>query len=1279
MNAKMGRHKIDSDFGGAIPRQRTAPNVPIRPLPEAIRRLQGEEPPTTCQDALSLAPAISTLLSTINGDRAADLLSGLLTVPELQANADRLEWAVKLALGVGSNGRAPRRSDLDTLLNRDLFDAGIAFRDDPVEDFFVAPIITVWGEFRTFPSRWEGSISATEDLLTAFLALEEWPDKPRAVVETVCLLKLGEAVTKRAGIGRRIVGAGDPWSSIPIPSEERLRRLAMRTRFSAFDLTKLNIPANALLPFVLPDSEKASLLDRWAGDTPLELKPLRARRNGFALVLPGGLTTAARGHLIAAASRAGMLDELHWQLFKAQSQRVDESGYARLPPPRRRKDQLAIRESMVSLSASRVMHFVHTTYDFEGWHFAQFGSIVRMNAQWHSAVSAAIDSARSWAAQNNPNAEVVTFLIMGGWGGGRQYEFAARERWSLVVAPPEALEVLQAGKDGKPEDVFRLLEQLDRAKSLGFEIANTNGLTNMVAWWRKTDHTLVTHVEADEDISSPCFVSVPIDVILDARIETALRLDARALPRPKGPHLRVIRSEPLPAAGVLRPEYVATEPLAEQTLIGAAVADEECWWLDLIGDARDEIVRETWQAALQWLGIVMRAALGDAAATPTLSIAIRLAIETANEPMFDQRRADPWDLTVTDRENPRGPLVTIGAGWMHATARAHNDAELALAATLLALAAELRGDTVTVEQASQVALTAAGSRDLRFCHALPADGALGLLAAHGLVADHRRIPRSAGTLLNCGSAVLVRQADEPRRLQGKGSCLDFLQAFAAAHWTLLLDSVAMFDRTKLVTAVLSRFQAAANEQQRWKSTAAALRAVHGADADRQASHEVMVHANGTMRACALLAEIAGSHAASKGGLVPGIMDVDDLAARTLMLFHVEDMSAAIRLDRAPATFSIGPTGNVLFENEFSARTLQYSSTIHHAETRDEDVSGYASNFKESDNELRIDTALAEAVEAEYGCDYLAFVDMSFAPAQIAIDDGNDVVVLHRSALVERLETLEPFRGKSLAAMITRLTLPVRQGWRDHPTGTTPIDFDIARFDRRLSVSARPLVALTDDEDPLVAFAPNVLQRAVMIAVVGAKSGSLQNLFWTSKEMRRYAGVRGGDIGMGFNQSVAAAVRALGMRAEAEWGVARSIRTSGTPQLDQLGDIDVLTVSPDGRRVWVLEAKDLKLCRSLGEAARRLSDYRGILGTDGKPDKLMRHLRRIAHLRANAEGLMRSLDLPGIPVVSGAMIVGTPQPMQMAPANDDKDATVVRLTDLGTIPWASGWPTKAPNG
>jgi hypothetical protein len=1240
------------------------------PFAEALRRMAEDAPPEVANDAITAAPALMSLLAALDGDRLAAWLAGLLTVPSLQANADRLEWAVRLALGCGGAGRAPRGRDLHTLLNKAMVEARVQFRDDPVEDFFVAPVLTPWGEFRTFPGRWEDAITSTEDLFAAFLALPDFPRKSDIVVEILSLLKLVDKVIERARLDRREVGNGNPWSHIPLPSEDRLRRLAGRVKMTPSDLSRWRIPASSLACFILHPDDRPALLSQRAGDTPLERRPLIETRTGIVLALPNGVTTAVRSRLITAAIEAGHRAALQRSLFDAQARRIDATGYLWMPPPLRRPDGAMLREAALTLAPDRIVHLVQVGAGLEGWPVAQFGSIVAMDATLQAAIKASIDGIRQWADASHPGAEILTVLILGGWGGARAIDLEPLPHWRWIQISASDLEALTVLEDGSLEDIVRLQEQRERLATLGFDIIDSNGLLNMIAWWRHTEHALIPGGEPS--IEAPQSLLVPIEMVLAARQESANLLDPRALPRPHGPHLRAIRLEPHPAAGPPRPLYVATAALAARQLRGAAIAGDECWWIDLEGAAPDELTREIWKTALRWLGIVMTATLGEALAAPSVAITIRLADERPEEMVFDHAEADPWDLRVSEIGDVRGPVLTIGAGWHRATARASNDAEVALAAQLLILAASLRGETLPTAHAAAVALQAAGSPDLRFLHATHADGALGLLAGHGLLQPHRRIPSSAGALLKCGSAFLVRPTDLPRRIEGKGPCLDFLQAYVAAHRQTLLDRVATFERGNLVVAALSRFQSAMNEQRRWRMTASALRAVHGVDADLDASHDVMVHANGTMRAASLLAEIAASQAVLDNGIIPGVMDLDDLLARVLMLFLIEDTVAAIRLDRARPLIGISPAGEVLFEHDFEQKTLRYTSTIRHSEERDQDVSAYASRFDAPPDEAGLDPKLAAALVQEFSSDALALVDMSFAPASLAIEDGGGVTVLRRSALIERLERLEPFAGKSLAPMVTRLTLPSRDGWDDLPPGTSATDFDIARFDRKWSLSARPLIALSRDEDPLVALAPGIVQRAVIMNLGGAMSGSLQNAFWESAAMRRYAGTRGGASGMGFNLEVAAAVRAMGLRAEVEKSLAWCRQSEATPELVALGDVDVLVISPDQRRVWVVEAKELKLCRTLGEAARRLSDYRGLMRPDGKPDKLLKHLRRVAHLRMHVSDLRKTLGLAVDPAVSGVVIVGAPQPMEQAPANFDADAKVLRLADVTVIPWDAGW-------
>lgn len=86
-------------------------------------------------------------------------------------------------------------------------------------------------------------------------------------------------------------------------------------------------------------------------------------------------------------------------------------------------------------------------------------------------------------------------------------------------------------------------------------------------------------------------------------------------------------------------------------------------------------------------------------------------------------------------------------------------------------------------------------------------------------------------------------------------------------------------------------------------------------------------------------------------------------------------------------------------------------------------------------------------------------------------------------------------------------------------------------------------------------------------------------------------------------------------------------------------------------------------------ARRLSDDRGLIRRDGKPDNLLRHLNRVTYVRAHAADLAKRLKLASVPEVQGLVVVDTPRPMIFVEANPPADARFVRRRDLPTIDWA----------
>ena len=83
-------------------------------------------------------------------------------------------------------------------------------------------------------------------------------------------------------------------------------------------------------------------------------------------------------------------------------------------------------------------------------------------------------------------------------------------------------------------------------------------------------------------------------------------------------------------------------------------------------------------------------------------------------------------------------------------------------------------------------------------------------------------------------------------------------------------------------------------------------------------------------------------------------------------------------------------------------------------------------------------------------------------------------------------------GEGIEPRIERLTLRSRDGWADIPAEASPNDHDLGWSDRPQSIIGRPLLAIDMDEDPLIAVAPAVIERAAAPNLSSDKRGQSQS-------------------------------------------------------------------------------------------------------------------------------------------------------------------------------------------
>ena len=412
-----------------------------------------------------------------------------------------------------------------------------------------------------------------------------------------------------------------------------------------------------------------------------------------------------------------------------------------------------------------------------------------------------------------------------------------------------------------------------------------------------------------------------------------------------------------------------------------------------------------------------------------------------------------------------------------------------------------------------------------------------------------------------------------------------------------------------------------------------------------------------------ICEIAACEAPEFGGSEPGLTDLDEMFAKSLLLLGNGQLFAAIRAGLLKPELRISPAGDLL-----SDRSIFKTIMIPGAEWTNTRALNDAAEFYSgepapppsgtSPQRLRWVDELRKAVEAEYGMSPEALVDLPFVLIQMAEQKGAGAFTIKRSELANVLRRSDAYASEKPESRLERLTLPRRASWQDRSTGLSEADIDLGRLDRRHSLINRPLLAVSSDLDPAILVVPILVSDAIAYSLSGLMDGTLNERFWRSREAVEFAGHRGNVVGEEFEDAIAARLKEMGLKAWSRVALSWALNEKAD---ETLGNVDVLAVSRDRKRVWVIEAKNLKLCRTEGEVASRFSEYRGrmVAGAKGreKPDKMLRHIRRVQYLRQRNAKLCGRLKLDTPPDVKGLLIVDAPQPMNfyMLDALEDSES------------------------
>jgi hypothetical protein len=212
--------------------------------------------------------------------------------------------------------------------------------------------------------------------------------------------------------------------------------------------------------------------------------------------------------------------------------------------------------------------------------------------------------------------------------------------------------------------------------------------------------------------------------------------------------------------------------------------------------------------------------------------------------------------------------------------------------------------------------------------------------------------------------------------------------------------------------------------------------------------------------------------------------------------------------------------------------------------------------------------------------------------------------------------------------------------------------------------------MSSEPDPILVIAPGALRDSIAYVIEGYYEGGFPPRHYKSAAMRKWCGTRANSRGTKFAQQVAERVQVHGwysMKTEVQMTELLGIgRDEEFGEVKQFGDVDVFAWNRSRDRVLIMECKRLHFHKAPGEIVEQLSDYRGRLNRDGKPDDLSKHLRRIEILRARKELWFPKLGLCEDAAVEGWIIFKNPVPMLFAWKDFETRTRIATFADLAQI-------------
>uniref|UniRef100_UPI0040576F4A anti-phage protein Upx n=1 Tax=Candidatus Electronema sp. TaxID=2698783 RepID=UPI0040576F4A len=1197
---------------------------------------------------------------------AVPLLASLLTVPEYQSNCIRLEILVALAV-VHCRGR--KKANIAeairwfSLIGQSKCVSG----EDPAEDVFVSLVYDSNGDYRLIEGIWESAGFYTQRVLDVMATM---PDTGRywEIKRSIrALLIISDMVCEKSGLQRYQLGSEELHSVLSSRMLPRRNALISRVKISFAELEEHGISFDDIKPFILHPQIRKELPAQEVKLSLLNRCPLIAHdAKHLTVALPTALSVAVRDYVIEHIIRLGFSSSFDEVLAQKYSELFFDTPLLgrmnQAPVYWMQLDGCKLSNFVVRIDEGYFISFhlvlpsvqTHLNGGFKGY-YQDEGSIGEL---LQSQLNDVVEKFR-----NQEGFKSGLIVLVGcGWGRGYGIPGASlnHPHWRFQSMSAADLVRLSWLADMKPGYFWRIQDGLETIEKAGVKIFNLNGILNLIGWIRKNDGHFVPHAQLPEGEISPerpLRLCPPLNLLREVRADSDQGYDRHCMADNTGKWHIVQHESPNPffSNETSRRVYVSLDDMLQRKNITALYEGSLKLWFSVAapGISNNGHRYQLWEMAREWLPRI-----GNALDKRTEFLSVKHPLKVYIE-FIGNDPEDGWTekpsidelvplCRIEFHSEPNACKAVFQTTILDGCRIAENVVERLFVRTLTQAYLHILGAKDCECEAEEIEHLVVPNDDARSLHFFQAREFIDFVR-DTLPKKVIEIDPVDDAAVKIGLGWRVLEKGQDNTIKGKETCTRFLGKVVDVLLADTFEALKPFNRLAVLNRLVANCEKANAEKRQWKQTSAALLGLYGNEQGTVERYvEQMDKFAGANLASRILIEIALCVCPVEGGAKISDIELSKLIARAALLARIGGLSDAIYYNALPPELTISPLGDILFQNEFGQAVVKPMLTRHTGDGFIANAPLQKKNYEEPEiypeAQKGLNGDFLEAWKIEMGFE----IDEARSVIDVLEDKGikdNAAIFTMKQSEYLKLLSSEGVSEDVAGKFLDQFSLSPRPRWDKLPKGFSLKDIYPWRYGRRLSFVTRPFLKTDDSDDPLLIIAPNALRIGFVYVFDGAYNGNFEQDFFRTTEMRDawWGKAREGHT---FNAEVAKKLQQAGWHVHENIGLPELLNRKDRKIEGDFGDVDVLAWRTGHKDILVIECKDLSLARNYSEIAALLSEYQGSTDSNGKRDKLKRHLDRVALLQENLDKIQRFTEVSEPNIVSCLVCSGI-VPMQYA--------------------------------